>query len=211
MSKLLFFRRNDGVVGVGFQVDFGGVEQYSIAWPDRAPERESIDVNYKKGTCVEIAPEGLKPSDLLINMGQTKSPPPFTATPERPYEPGAQPSFSQEVKEWWKKNPDPKPPAVENDESVWSSIKATEVTPDPVKKHGEWGTPPDPFPPTFPQPHHPAPVPGPHMVPAPAPTPAVFSPPVPHNPLPPSPHQPPSPPLPPSPPSPPFPPQHPLT
>lgn len=84
MSKLLFFRRIDGVVGVGFQIEFGGIEQYSIAWPDRAGERHSLDVARKIGIVVEVAPEGLGPSDLLVSMAQTENPPPFTATPELP-------------------------------------------------------------------------------------------------------------------------------
>lgn len=82
MSKMLFFRRVDGVVGVGFQSEFGGIEQYSIAWPDRSPERQSIDVSERLGTVVEVASEALKPSDLLINMAQTENTAPTATTDE---------------------------------------------------------------------------------------------------------------------------------
>lgn len=37
------FRRRDGVLGVGFVMMFAGVEQASIAWPDRQAERFIVD------------------------------------------------------------------------------------------------------------------------------------------------------------------------
>ena len=92
MSKVLLFRRVDGVIGVGFQIEFGGIEQYSIAWPDKAGERQSLDVAEKMGMVVEVAPsDSMKPSDLLVNFAKTENPPPFTPTPEHP-EPPVPPS-----------------------------------------------------------------------------------------------------------------------
>ena len=37
--KCLIFDRNDGVFGIGLEIEYGGIPQFSIAWPDRPPER----------------------------------------------------------------------------------------------------------------------------------------------------------------------------
>jgi hypothetical protein len=39
MATAMVFRREDGVLGVGFSLEFAGVEQLSIAWQQGAPER----------------------------------------------------------------------------------------------------------------------------------------------------------------------------
>ncbi len=85
MSKVLLFRRVDGVIGVGFQMEFGGIDQYSIVWPDKAGERHTLDVAEKMGIVVEVALAGsMEPSDQLVNFGTTENSPPFTPTPEHP-------------------------------------------------------------------------------------------------------------------------------
>lgn len=39
MATAMVFRREDGVLGVGFSLEFAGVKQLSIAWQQGAPER----------------------------------------------------------------------------------------------------------------------------------------------------------------------------
>lgn len=36
------FRRSDGVLGVGFEIEFGGLPQLSIAWPDGPATRHTL-------------------------------------------------------------------------------------------------------------------------------------------------------------------------
>jgi hypothetical protein len=88
MSNVLSYRRNDGVVGVGFLIEYGGIQQHSIAWPDRAPERYSpsmLDFNL-------IAAEPLSPF-LFVEPGLPNVKPendsvvPVDLTPVVPVEP----------------------------------------------------------------------------------------------------------------------------
>ena len=51
-NQVLTFVRTDGVEGTGFLSDLGGVEIYSVAWPDRSPER--IDPEYLESTGIKI-------------------------------------------------------------------------------------------------------------------------------------------------------------
>ena len=122
MSKVLIFRRVDGVIGVGFQIEFGGVEQYSIAWPDRAPERLSIDPAEKMGIVDEVAPiDRMEPSELLVNFGKTENPPPFTSTPEHPEPPVVVEPLS------WHDEPS------RNDSTVADDVSGTSVEIAPVE------------------------------------------------------------------------------
>lgn len=43
MQSCTTYRRIDGVIGVGFVIDFAGKAQHSIAWPDRPAERMMSD------------------------------------------------------------------------------------------------------------------------------------------------------------------------
>lgn len=46
------FSRADGTIGVGFVIFFGGVNQFSIAWPDKPCERFTPDMAALEGISV---------------------------------------------------------------------------------------------------------------------------------------------------------------
>lgn len=54
MSIYQYFRP-DGIVGVGFLIHLGGVDQHSIAWPDRPAERMKEDEMLERGVAFELA------------------------------------------------------------------------------------------------------------------------------------------------------------
>lgn len=43
MPSVLSYRRFDGIIGVGFLIQYGGVDQHSISWPDKPAERFTND------------------------------------------------------------------------------------------------------------------------------------------------------------------------
>lgn len=54
------YRRADGVEGVGFEIDFAGRRQHSVAWPDRPAERFTADELERKRVRCTTADEPAK-------------------------------------------------------------------------------------------------------------------------------------------------------
>lgn len=48
-----YFRRTDGIIGVGFFIDFAGLRQASISWPDRVSSRHTED-EFERGVIEDI-------------------------------------------------------------------------------------------------------------------------------------------------------------
>lgn len=81
MSSHKFFRRSDGIVGVGFVILYGGVNQFSISWPDRPCERFTEEMAKMEGIEVDdptimdsVVGEASLPADPSVETTSTVLP-----------------------------------------------------------------------------------------------------------------------------------------
>ncbi len=80
--KCLVFDRGDGVIGLGLKIQFGGVDQFSIVWPDRPPERMTEDFLKSNGIKILGESELSPPMDppLVQNEDPVAPVEPFAGT-----------------------------------------------------------------------------------------------------------------------------------
>lgn len=76
--KCLVFDRGDGVLGLGLMILYGGLNQFSIVWPDRPPERMTED--FLKSNGIKILGE----SELSPPMDPPLVPVVDPVTPDEP-------------------------------------------------------------------------------------------------------------------------------
>lgn len=69
-----YFRRTDGIVGVGFFIEFAGLRQASISWPDRVSSRHTED-EFTRGTIVDVT-DAMDPRPELPTLEPVAEPGP---------------------------------------------------------------------------------------------------------------------------------------
>lgn len=69
--KCIVFDRGNGVIGIGFKIQFGGIDQFAIAWPDCPPERMTEDFLASNGVKIlgesELSPPMDPPSVPVVD------------------------------------------------------------------------------------------------------------------------------------------------